>query len=102
MREETEEEFLNFLMNERMALHFARYKGEHPNTPQERMKIEKVDAAYNEILALLDEEHRDILNQCVNAMTDNMAQENEAFYLGGFRDGLRLDQLVRQYKEQKI
>ncbi|MCR0391508.1 hypothetical protein MKD04_05800 [[Clostridium] innocuum] len=101
MREETEAEFLDFILNERMALYFRRHTKEHPVTAQERMQIEKVIDDYDRILSLLDDEQQNILNNCVDAMTGNMAQENEIYYRGGFQDGILLDQLVKRYKKQK-
>lgn len=95
-----EKEFMKMLITERMGMHHDRFKEDYPPTPEQLAEAEKADAAHEKVFALLDEEHRDLLELCEDFNTANSSQENEYYYRAGVKDGVNLDRLVRQLKER--
>lgn len=94
-----EKEFMEMLITERMRLHHDRFKEDYPLTTEQLAEAEKANAAHEKVFALLDEEHRDLLELCEDFNTVNSSQENEYYYRAGVKDGVNLDRLVRQLKE---
>lgn len=94
-----EKGFMEMLITERMGMHHDRFKEEHPPTPEQLAEAEKANAAHEEIFALLDKGHRDLLELCEDFLIANFSQENEYYYRAGVKDGVNLDRLVKQLKE---
>lgn len=94
-----EKEFMEMLVTERMGMHHDGFKEEYPPTPEQIAEEEKANTAHEKIFALLDAEHRDLLEFCEDVSVANASQENEYYYRAGVKDGVNLDRLVRQMKE---
>ena len=94
-----DKEFMEMLVTERMGMHHDRFTEEYPPTPEQLVEKEKANAAHEEIFALLDAKHRELLEFCEDVSVANTSQENEYFYRAGVKDGVNLDRLVRQMKE---
>lgn len=90
--------FMEMLITERMGMHHDRFKEDYPPTTEQLAEAEKVNAAHEKVFALLDEEHRGLLEFCEDVSTANSSQENEYYYRAGIKDGVNLDRLVRQLK----
>lgn len=95
-----EKEFMEMLITERMAMHHDKFNEDYPPTPEQLVEAEKANAAHEKVFALLDEEHRDLLELCEDFLIANFSQENEYYYRAGVKDGVNLDRLMRQLKER--
>lgn len=91
--------FMEMLITERMGMYHNRFEAEYSPTPEQLADAEKANVAHDEIFALLDAKHRDLLEFCEDVSVANASRENEYYYRAGVKDGVNLDRLVKQLKE---
>ena len=96
-----EEDFLQMIMTERMQMHYQRYGEQHPVRPEQLQEDKRIEQAYERLLEHLDAEDQKLLREYVNAITADIAKENELFYQAGVRDGINLDRLVKELKDNR-
>lgn len=95
-----EKGFIEMLITERMGMHHDRFEKEYPPTPEQLADTEKANAAHGKIFTLLDAEHRDLLEFCEDVSVANASQENEYYYRAGVKDGVNLERLVKQLRDE--
>ena len=93
-----EEDFLELIISERMGMHRDAYRKEHPLTREEAAESDEAGRAHDRVFALLDGEHRKLLELYEDAVNAESVRECEFYYRAGIRDGMNLDRLVKQLK----
>ena len=96
-----EEEFLELIISERMGMHHDAFKKEHPPTEEQAAEAERADQAHELLFGQLNGEQRKMMELCEDVTNSEATRENEYYYRAGFRDGINLDRLGRQFKEEK-
>lgn len=96
-----EEDFLQMIMTERMQMHYQRYREQHPVRPEQLQEDKRIEQAYERLQEHLNAEDPKLLREYVNAITADIAKENELFYQAGVRDGINLDRLVKELKDNR-
>ena len=95
-----EKDFIEFIITERMGMHYDNFKKEYPLTEERAAEVEKADQAHEMLFEQLSQEQRKLLEQCEDAVNSDATRENEYYYRAGFRDGVSLDRLIKQIKEE--
>ena len=96
-----EKDFLELIISERMGMHHDAFKKEYPPTAEQAAEAEKADRAHELLFGQLSEEQRKLMELCEDVINSDATRENEYYYRAGFRDGINLDRLVKQFKENK-
>lgn len=96
-----EKDFLEFLISERMGMHHDNYVKECPPTEEETAEAEKAGQAHELLYQQLTKEQRELLELCEDGENTKIVRKNEYYYRAGFRDGIKLDKLVKQIKEEE-
>ncbi len=95
-----EKDFLEFLITERMGMHHDSFQKEYPPTEEQAAETEKADQAHELLFEQLSKEQKEMVELCEDVASSDAARENEYYYRAGFRDGVSLDKLVKQIKEE--
>ena len=94
-----EKDFLEFLIAERMGMHHENFHREYPPTEEQAAEAEKADEAHELLFQQLNEEQRKMMELCEDVANSDSVRENEYYYRAGFRDGVSLDRLIKQIRE---
>ena len=95
-----EKDFLELIISERMGMHHEYFHKEHPPTEEQAAEAEKADQTHEMLFEQLSEEQRKMMELCEDVANSDAARENEYYYRAGFRDGVSLDKLIKQIKEE--
>ena len=93
--------FLELIISERMGMHHDAFKKEYPPTEEQAKKKKKAGRAHELLFQQLSAEQREMMELCEDVTNSEATRENEYYYRAGFRDGINLDRLVKQFKEGK-
>ena len=93
--------FLELIISERMGMHHDAFKKEYLPTEEQAAEAEKAGRAHELLFQQLGAEQREMMELCEDAANSEATRENEYYYRAGFRDGINLDRLVKQFKEGK-
>lgn len=96
-----EKEFLDLVITERMAMHFDSYKKENPAAERQDASTDEAFQVHEQLYGQLDERQRKMMELCEDAVNLEASWKMEFFYRAGFRDGISLDRLIKQFKEGK-
>lgn len=94
-----EKDFLEFLIAERMGMHHENFQKEYPPTEEQAAEAEKADQAHELLFQQLSAEQRKMMELCEDVTNSEATRENEYYYRAGFRDGVSLDRLIKQIRE---
>ncbi len=94
-----EKDFIDFIIYERMGMHYDNFKKEYPPTEEQAAAAKKADQAHELLFEQLNQEQREMLELCEDAVNSDATRENEYYYRAGFRDGVSLDRLIKQIRE---
>lgn len=97
-----EKDFLEFLITERMGMHYDNFKSEYPPTEEQVAKKEKAGQVHELLFQQLNKEQREMLELWEDLENSGIARENEHYYRAGFKDGMNLDRLIKKIKEEKL
>ena len=95
-----EKDFLEFLIAERMGMHHDAFKKEYTLTKEQAAEAEKADQAHELLFQQLSAEQRAMMELCEDVTNSDSVRENEYYYRAGFRDGVSLDKLIKQIREE--
>ena len=95
-----EKDFLEFLIAERMGMHHDAFQKEYPPTEEQAAEMEKADQAHELLFQQLNAEQRAMMELCEDVTNSDSVRENEYYYRAGFRDGVSLDKLIKQIREE--
>lgn len=95
-----EKDFLEFLIAERMGMHHENFQKEYPPTEEQAAEAEKADQAHELLFQQLNAEQRAMMELCEDVTNSEATRENEYYYRAGFRDGVSLDKLIKQIREE--
>lgn len=96
-----EKDFLELIISERMGIHHDTFKKEYPLTKEQAAEAEKADQVHELLFQQLSTEQRKMMELCEDVTNSEATRENEYYYRAGFRDGINLDRLVKQFREEK-
>ena len=96
-----EKDFLELIILERMGMHHDAFKKEYPLTKEQAAEAEKAGRAHELLFQQLSAEQREMMELCEDVTNSEATRENEYYYRAGFRDGINLDRLIKQFKEGK-
>ncbi len=96
-----EKDFLELIISERMGMHHDNFKKEYPPTEEEAAEVEKADQVHELLFEQLNEEQRKMMELCEDVANSDAVRENEYYYRAGFRDGINLDRLIKQFRENR-
>lgn len=96
-----DKDFLEFLIAERMGMHHDRFQKEYPPTEEQAAETEEALRAHELLFSQLDGKQRKMLELCEDAANSEATRENEYYYRAGIRDGINLDRLIKELKENK-
>ena len=94
-----EKDFLEFLIAERMGMHHENFQKEYPPTEEQAAEAEKAGQAHELLFQQLSAEQRAMMELCEDVTNSEATRENEYYYRAGFRDGVSLDRLIKQIRE---
>lgn len=94
-----EKDFLEFLIAERMGMHHENFQKEYPPTAEQAAEAEKADEAHELLFQQLSAEQRKMMELCEDVTNSEATRENEYYYRAGFWDGVSLDRLIKQIRE---
>lgn len=97
-----EKEFLEFLVNERMGMHYEKFKSDYPPTEEQAAEEERAKQVHEQLIQQLSKEQRDLLELWQSLVNSEIVRENEYYYRAGFKDGMSLDRLIKKIKEEKL
>ena len=94
-----EKDFLELIISERMGMHHDTFKKEYPLTEKQAAEAEKADQAHELLFQQLSTEQRKMMELCEDVTNSEATRETEYYYRAGFRDGVSLDRLIKQIRE---
>lgn len=94
-----EKDFIDFIISERMGMHHDNFVKECPPTKEQAAEAEKAGRAHELLYQQLTHEQRELLELCEDVTNSDATRENEYYYRAGFRDGVSLDRLIKQIRE---
>lgn len=94
-----EKDFLEFLISERMGMHHDNYVKVCPPTEEETAVAEQAGQAHEHLYQQLTKEQRELLELYEDGENTKIVRKNEYYYRAGFRDGVSLDRLIKQIRE---
>ena len=94
-----DKDFLELIISERMGMHHDTFKKEYPLTEKQAAEAEKADQAHELLFQQLSAEQRAMMELCEDVTNSDSVRENEYYYRAGFRDGVSLDRLIKQIRE---
>ena len=95
-----EKDFLELIISERMGMHHDAFKKDYPLTEEQAAEAEKADQAHELLFQQLSAEQRAMMELCEDVTNSDSVRENEYYYRAGFRDGVSLDKLIKQIREE--
>lgn len=95
-----DKDFLELIISERMGMHHDAFKKEYPLTEEQAAEAEKADQAHELLFQQLSAEQRAMMELCEDVTNSDSVRENEYYYRAGFRDGISLDKLIKQIREE--
>ncbi len=95
-----DKDFLELIISERMGMHHDTFKKEYPLTEKQAAEAEKADQAHELLFQQLSAEQRAMMELCEDVTNSDSVRENEYYYRAGFRDGVSLDKLIKQIREE--
>ena len=95
-----EKDLLELIISERMGMHHDAFKKEYPPTEEQAAEAEKADQAHELLFQQLSAEQRAMMELCEDVTNSDSVRENEYYYRAGFRDGVSLDKLIKQIREE--
>ena len=66
---------------------------------EQAAEAEKADQAHELLFEQLSAEQREMMELCEDVANSEATRENEYYYRAGFRDGVSLDRLIKQIRE---
>ena len=94
-----EKDFLELIISERMGMHHDAFKKDYPLTEEQAAEAEKADQAHELLFEQLSAEQREMMELCEDVTNSEATRETEYYYRAGFRDGVSLDRLIKQIRE---
>ena len=94
-----DKDFLELIISERMGMHHDTFKKQYPLTEEQAAEAEKADQAHELLFQQLSVEQRKMMELCEDVTNSEATRENEYYYRAGFRDGVSLDKLIKQIRE---
>ena len=94
-----DKDFLELIISERMGMHHDAFKKEYPLTEEQAAEAEKADQVHELLFQQLSTEQRKMMELYEDGANSNVTRENEYYYRAGFRDGVSLDRLIKQIRE---
>ena len=94
-----DKDFLEFIISERMGMHHDAFKKEYPLTDEQAAEAEKADQAHELLFQQLSAEQRAMMELCEDVTNSEATRENAYYYRAGFRDGVSIDKLIKQIRE---
>lgn len=94
-----EKDFLELIISERMGMHHDTFKKEYPLTEEQAAEAEKAGRVHELLFQQLSAEQRKMIELCEDVTNSEATRENEYYYRAGFRDGVSLDRLIKQVRE---
>ena len=94
-----DKDFLELIISERMGMHHDTFKKEYPLTEKQAAEAEKADQAHELLFQQLSAEQRAMMELCEDVTNSEATRENEYYYRAGFWDGVSLDRLIKQIRE---
>lgn len=94
-----DKDFLELIISERMGMHHDTFKKEYPLTEKQAAEAEKADQAHELLFQQLSAEQSAMMELCEDVTNSEATRENEYYYRAGFRDGVSLDRLIKQIRE---
>lgn len=98
--DEYEKQFLKELLGHRMEVHYKRIcdAKSYQQRKEELEYYDEMEAKYRKVVASLSEEHREVIKEYVENVSDAATEETERYYRSGFEDGLKLmGALIKYY-----
>ena len=93
-----EKEFLNDVVEERMSLHYERFRKECTLTEEQEQEIKEGVRLHELLRSQMNEEQRDLLEQWESIVNSDYVRLQEYYYRAGFRDGIDLDRLIKAFR----
>ncbi len=90
MKEEALNEFVDFVIQERMQRAFSRMKH-----GKELGREDEIERKYQEAVALLPSDKEQAVREYCDAIFDSGADAEQFFYRLGPRDGIRLQKIIK-------
>lgn len=94
-----DKDFLELIISERMGMHHDAFKKEYPLTEEQAAEAEKADQAHELLFRQLNAEQRKMMELCEDVTNSEATRENEYYFRAGFRDGVSLDKIIKQIRE---
>ena len=91
MKEEAINEFVDFVIQERMQRAFSRMKD-----GKELGREDEIERKYQEAVALLPSDKEQAVREYCDAIFDSGAESEIFFYRLGLQDGIRLNKIVKK------
>ena len=90
MKEEALNEFVDFVIQERMQRAFSRMKD-----GKELSREDEIERKYQEAVALLPADKEQAVREYCDAIFDSGAEAEQFFYRLGLRDGIHLKKMMK-------
>ena len=90
MKEEALNEFVDFVIQERMQRAFSRMKD-----GKELSREDEIERKYQEAVALLPPDKEKAIREYCDAIFDSGADAEQFFYRLGLKDGIRVQKLIK-------
>ena len=94
-----DKDFLELIISERMGMHHDAFKKDYPLTEEQAAEAEKAEQVHELLFQQLSAEQRGMVELCEDVTNSEATRENEYYYRAGFRDGVSLDRLIKQIRE---
>ena len=91
MKEEALKGFVDFIIQERMQKAFSQMK-----VGKEADREDEIERKYQEAVALLPEDKEQAVRKYCEMILEGGVENEIFFYRLGFRDGIRLDEIVKR------
>ena len=97
MKEEALNEFVDFVIQERMQRAFSRMKD-----GKELGREDEIERKYQEAVALLPADKEQAVREYCDAIFDSGADAEQFFYRLGLRDGIRLKKTIKTIVKEVV
>lgn len=97
--DESEKQFLKELLSHRMEIHYLRIcdAKSYQQRKEELEYYDEMEEKYRKVVVSLSEEHREVIKEYVENVSDAATEETERYYRSGFEDGLKLMGVLIKY-----
>lgn len=93
-----EEDLIGLVIMERMSWHYRQFRREYPDEGMEAANKSDALSLYEQLASTLPPEDYQTMNDCLDHITSLISGDNERYYRAGIKDGIRIDQLIKQVK----